>query len=104
MGLGTWSLSAYIKGRVKNVIEFISDFEEAVIRYAQDYNVDGVICGHIHTATVRQIGAIDYHNTGDWLESCTALVEDFEGTIKLIRQVDSRKGASDFDQEAVGVQ
>lgn len=85
MGLGNWSLSAYVKGRVKNVHNFISEFERAAVRYSQAYAVDGVVCGHIHSATVRKIGAVDYYNTGDWVESCTALVEDFDGTMKLIR-------------------
>jgi UDP-2,3-diacylglucosamine pyrophosphatase LpxH len=87
MGLGNWSLSAYVKGSVKNVLKFIGDFEEAAVRYSQAYTVDGVVCGHIHSATVRKIGTVDYYNTGDWVESCTALVEDFVGTIKLIRNV-----------------
>jgi UDP-2,3-diacylglucosamine pyrophosphatase LpxH len=85
IGLGDWSLSAYVKGRVKNVLNFISDFEEAAVRYSGSYAVDGVVCGHIHSATVRKIGTVDYYNTGDWVESCTALVEDFDGTMKLIR-------------------
>jgi UDP-2,3-diacylglucosamine pyrophosphatase LpxH len=84
LGLGNWSLSGYVKGRVKNVTNFIGDFEEAVVRYSRAHDVDGVVCGHIHTATVRRVGAVDYYNAGDWVESCTALVEDFDGTIKLI--------------------
>lgn len=87
MGLGNWSLSEYVKGNVKNVTKFIGDFEEAAVRYSQAHNVDGVVCGHIHAAKVRKVGAVDYYNAGDWVESCTALVEDFEGTIKLIRGV-----------------
>jgi UDP-2,3-diacylglucosamine pyrophosphatase LpxH len=88
MGLGNWSLSAYVKGSVKNVLNFIGDFEKAAVRYSQAYAVDGVVCGHIHSATARKIGAVDYYNTGDWVESCTALVEDFDGSIKLIRNAD----------------
>lgn len=104
LGFEPWSLSAYVKGRVRNVARFISNFEEAVVRYAHDYNVDGVICGHIHTATVRKIGAINYYNTGDWIESCTALVEDHDGTIKLIRHTGfrARERAGDPDRESVG--
>ncbi|MBV9998442.1 MAG: UDP-2,3-diacylglucosamine diphosphatase [Verrucomicrobia bacterium] len=105
LGLEPWSLSAYVKGRVRNVATFISNFEEAVVRYAQDYKVDGVICGHLHTATVRRIGATEYYNTGDWIESCTALVEDCDGTIKLIRQAAEtrpREHAADLDRESVG--
>ena len=87
MGLGNWSLSAYVKGSVKNVLNFIGDFERAAVGYSQAHAVDGVVCGHIHSATIRKIDTVDYYNTGDWVESCTALVEDFDGTIKLIRNV-----------------
>ena len=66
-GLGYWSLSAYVKTEVKNVVGFISDFEEAVVRYARDYDVDGVLCGHIHTAAIREIQGVAYYNAGDWL-------------------------------------
>ena len=85
IGRGDWSLSAYVKGRVKNVLNFIADFEEAAVRYSRAYAVKGVVCGHIHSANARKIGAVDYYNAGDWVENCTALVEDFNGTIKLIR-------------------
>jgi len=84
LGLDHWSLSAYVKAEVKNVVSFIGQFEEAVVRYAKDYDVDGVLCGHIHTASVRNIGGIEYFNTGDWVESCTAIVEHYDGRIELI--------------------
>lgn len=84
LGLGHWSLSAYVKAEVKNVVSFIGKFEESVVRYARDFDVDGVLCGHIHTASVRRIGEIEYFNTGDWVESCTALVEHFDGTMELL--------------------
>jgi len=74
-----WSLSAYMKMRVKNAVQFICDFEEAVAHAARDMGVDGVVCGHIHCAEIRQIGDVTYYNDGDWVESCTALVEDFTG-------------------------
>jgi len=83
-GFGHWSLSAYVKAEVKNVVSFIGKFEEAVVRYAKDFHVDGVICGHIHTSSIRQIGEIEYFNTGDWVESCTAIVENYDGTMELI--------------------
>ena len=86
-GTRNWSLSAYVKGSVKNVLNFIGDFERAAVGYSQAHAVDGVVCGHIHSATIRKIDTVDYYNTGDWVESCTALVEDFDGTIKLIRNV-----------------
>ena len=86
LGLGHWSLSAYVKAEVKNVVGFIGQFEESVVRYARDFDVDGVLCGHIHTASVRTIGGVEYFNTGDWVESCTAIVEHYDGTMQLLRQ------------------
>ena len=79
-----WSLSAFLKRRVKRAVEFVGRFEEAVAREARTHGVDGVICGHIHTAEMRRIGHIHYCNTGDWVESCTALVEHADGTLDLI--------------------
>lgn len=84
LGYEYWSLSAYVKNEVKNVVSFIGDFENAVVRYAQDFQVDAVLCGHIHHAAIRKIGLIDYYNSGDWVESCTALVEKFDGSIELL--------------------
>jgi UDP-2,3-diacylglucosamine pyrophosphatase LpxH len=83
-GLGYWSLSAYVKAEVKNVVSFISRFEEAVVRYARDFDVDGVLCGHIHTATIREIHGVHYYNAGDWVESCTAIVECYDGSMELL--------------------
>ena len=86
-GLQPWSLSAYAKAKVKNVVNFIGQFEEAVVRYARDYDVDGVLCGHIHTASVRTVGGTEYYNTGDWVESCSAIVEHYDGRLELIHPV-----------------
>ncbi|MGH8046430.1 MAG: UDP-2,3-diacylglucosamine diphosphatase, partial [Chthoniobacterales bacterium] len=83
-GLGYWSLSAYVKAEVKNVVSFIGKFEEAIVRYARQRDVDGVLCGHIHTAAARRIEGIDYYNTGDWVESGTAIVEHTDGRLELI--------------------
>jgi UDP-2,3-diacylglucosamine pyrophosphatase LpxH len=79
-----WSLSSYMKKRVKNAVAFISEFEEAVAREAQERNFDGVICGHIHSAEIRKIGDITYYNDGDWVESCTALTEASDGTLAIL--------------------
>ncbi|MFM5885704.1 MAG: UDP-2,3-diacylglucosamine diphosphatase [Novosphingobium sp.] len=79
-----WSLSSYLKKRVKNAVAFIGEFEEAVAHAARERHVDGVVCGHIHCAEIRQIGGVTYYNDGDWVESCTALVEDFNGTIAIV--------------------
>jgi UDP-2,3-diacylglucosamine pyrophosphatase LpxH len=83
-GLGHWSLSAYVKAEVKNVVSFIGKFEESVVRFARDHGVDAVLCGHIHTAAVREIEGITYYNCGDWVESRTAMVEHFDGRIELL--------------------
>lgn len=83
-GLGYWSLSAYVKAEVKNVVSFIGRFEEAVVRYARDFDVDGVLCGHIHTAAIREIHGVAYYNSGDWVESCTAIVERYDGSMELL--------------------
>jgi UDP-2,3-diacylglucosamine pyrophosphatase LpxH len=79
-----WSLSAYLKNRVKKAVEFISHFEGAVVREARMRNCIGVICGHIHTPDDRLIEGIHYLNDGDWVESCTALVEHADGTFEII--------------------
>jgi UDP-2,3-diacylglucosamine pyrophosphatase LpxH len=83
-GLGYWSLSAYAKKRVKDAVSFIGKFEEEVVHYATKYSVDAVLCGHIHSAAIRQIGTITYYNCGDWVESCSALVERENGLIELV--------------------
>jgi UDP-2,3-diacylglucosamine pyrophosphatase LpxH len=85
LGLRSWSLSAYVKAEVKNVVSFIGQFEEAVVRYARDFDVDAVLCGHIHTAAEREIHGVMYYNTGDWVESCTAFVEHFDGRMELLK-------------------
>ncbi|MGA2222149.1 MAG: UDP-2,3-diacylglucosamine diphosphatase [Verrucomicrobiia bacterium] len=83
LGLGYWSLSAYAKRRVKNAVSYISQFQEAVVRYAEMYDADGIVCGHIHTPAIRNIRGVAYYNCGDWVENSTALVENFDGTIRL---------------------
>jgi UDP-2,3-diacylglucosamine pyrophosphatase LpxH len=83
-GRGYWSLSAYAKKRVKDAVNFIGEFEKAVVRYAERERVDAVLCGHIHSAAIRQIGAVTYYNCGDWVETCSALVENHDGRIELL--------------------
>jgi len=83
-GLGYWSLSAYAKKRVKDAVSFIGKFEEAVVHYAKKFNVDVVLCGHIHSVSIRQIGDVTYYNCGDWVETCSALVEDYTGKIEIV--------------------
>jgi UDP-2,3-diacylglucosamine pyrophosphatase LpxH len=84
MGLGYWSLSQHVKKSVKNAVSFVGRFEDAVARYAKEHEVSGVVCGHIHTPVIRRIGDFDYYNTGDWVESCTALVEHPDGRMELV--------------------
>lgn len=84
LGLGYWSFSAYLKNRVKKAVAFIGAYEEAVAGEARRHGADGIICGHIHHAADRQIGDIHYLNCGDWVESCTAIVESRRGELRLI--------------------
>jgi UDP-2,3-diacylglucosamine pyrophosphatase LpxH len=83
-GLGYWSLSAYAKQRVKDAVSFIGKFEAAVAHYAERYHVDAVLCGHIHSAAIREFGNVTYYNGGDWVESCTALVEGDDGILSML--------------------
>jgi UDP-2,3-diacylglucosamine pyrophosphatase LpxH len=90
LGFSYWSLSAYLKLKVKNAVQFIGDFERAVAEEARKRGVDGVVCGHIHHAEIRDIGGIVYCNDGDWVESCTALVEHFDGRLEILRWAEER--------------
>ena len=85
LGFPYWSLSAYLKYKVKNAVEYISNYEKAVVAEARRRGADGVICGHIHCAEIRRIDAILYCNDGDWVESCTALVEHLDGSLEVLR-------------------
>jgi UDP-2,3-diacylglucosamine pyrophosphatase LpxH len=84
LGLPYWSLSAALKRKVKRAVEYISSFETAVVHEARKRGVDGVICGHIHTPQMRTIAGIHYCNDGDWVESCSALVEHLDGRLEII--------------------
>jgi UDP-2,3-diacylglucosamine pyrophosphatase LpxH len=88
LGLGYWSLSAYLKYRVKSAVAFIGAFEEAVATEARRAGVDGVICGHIHHPSDRRFAGIHYLNCGDWVESCTAIVETHAGELRVIHWSD----------------
>jgi UDP-2,3-diacylglucosamine pyrophosphatase LpxH len=79
-----WSLSAHLKRKVKNAVQYVSSFEEALAHEALSRGMDGIVCGHIHCAEIRQIGEITYYNDGDWVESCTALAEDSRGEISIV--------------------
>lgn len=84
LGFSYWSLAAFLKHRVKNAVQYISNFEEAVAHEAARQGVDGVVCGHIHRAEIARHHGIDYFNCGDWVESCTALVEHPDGTMEIL--------------------
>ncbi|MFC5553361.1 UDP-2,3-diacylglucosamine diphosphatase [Methylobacterium iners] len=84
LGLAYWSLSAWAKLKVKNAVNFIGKFEELLAAEAKRVGADGVICGHIHHAANRQIGGLTYLNTGDWVESCTAIVEHYDGRMEVL--------------------
>jgi UDP-2,3-diacylglucosamine pyrophosphatase LpxH len=84
-GLPYWSLSAWLKHKVKNAVEYICRYEETVAAEARKRGVDGVVCGHIHHAEIRMIGDVLYLNDGDWVESCSALVEDARGNMEILR-------------------
>jgi UDP-2,3-diacylglucosamine pyrophosphatase LpxH len=84
LGYPYWSLSAYAKHKVKSAVNFISEFEQAVAHETRRRQFDGVVCGHIHKAEIKDIDGVTYYNTGDWVESCTALVEHDDGRMELI--------------------
>lgn len=81
---GYWSLAGYAKRKVKSAVSFIYDFEDSVIRAVRERGVDGVICGHIHAAAMKQVDGLTYINCGDWVDSCTGIVEHVDGRLELI--------------------
>jgi UDP-2,3-diacylglucosamine pyrophosphatase LpxH len=85
LGMPYWSLSAYLKLKVKKAVNFISDFEVAVANEARKLGYQGVVCGHIHHAEIRDIDGILYCNDGDWVESCSALVEHADGRLEILK-------------------
>jgi UDP-2,3-diacylglucosamine pyrophosphatase LpxH len=87
-GMSYWSISAYLKKKVKNAVNFVSAFENVVILAAKRHHVQGVVCGHIHQAEMRVIDGILYCNDGDWVESCTALVEHLDGHLEILHWID----------------
>jgi len=84
MGFGYWSLSKYLKHKVKKALDFVFQFEITLTDYVRKRGYDGVICGHIHTPEIKTINGITYMNDGDWVESCSALVEHYDGRWEII--------------------
>ncbi len=81
---GYWSLAGYAKRRVKTALQFIFDFEDSVIRHARERGLDGVICGHIHWAALKEVDGLTYANCGDWVDSCSAIVEHADGRLEVV--------------------
>lgn len=96
LGYEYWSLSAYLKHKVKNAVQYIARFEETMADMARHRGVDGIICGHIHHAELRRFGSIWYANDGDWVESCTALAEHADGRLEVLYWTEQH---SDWEQD-----
>jgi UDP-2,3-diacylglucosamine pyrophosphatase LpxH len=94
LGLPYWSLSAYLKHKVKKALNYVTDFEAAVAHEARRRGHHGVVCGHIHRAEMRDIDGILYCNDGDWVESRTALVEHHDGRLELVKWIEAPDGSS----------
>lgn len=90
-GYPYWSLSSFLKMKAKKAVEFIASFEHALVEEAQKRELDGVICGHIHNAEIKDIEGITYCNDGDWVESCTALVEHMDGRLEILNWAEIRQ-------------
>jgi len=112
-GKEPYSLSKVIKARVKSAVSYISRFEESVVKYARKRDCDGFICGHIHTAADRMIDGMRYLNSGDWVESCTAIVEredgrmevlDFDSFAKLVGESVKMSDADDLESDAKNIE
>lgn len=84
LGFGYWSLSRFLKKQVKRAVDFIFEFETTLANYCRKKGYDGVICGHIHTPEIKMIDGIIYMNDGDWVESCSALVEHWDGRWEIV--------------------
>jgi UDP-2,3-diacylglucosamine pyrophosphatase LpxH len=90
LGFTYWSLSAWAKNRVKQAVNHMGRFEEVLAMEARREGVDGIVCGHIHQAAITGRGGVAYMNSGDWVESCTALVEHLDGRFEIVRWLDEK--------------
>ena len=100
-GFGYWSLAGYIKGRVKGANEAIKRYQHAAIKYAKQKGADGIICGHIHQPDVQMINGYLYCNDGDWIENCTLLAENLDGSIELIYWTETIQSITQFEHISV---
>lgn len=90
LGLPHWSLSAYLKNKTKEAVSYLGDFEQLITEYCHKQKADGVICGHIHKAVIKEVNGIEYMNDGDWVESCTALVEHHDGRWEILNWLEQK--------------
>jgi UDP-2,3-diacylglucosamine pyrophosphatase LpxH len=95
MGFGYFSLSKFLKYKVKKAVDFVFKFEENLANYCKKRGFDGVICGHIHHAEIKEINGVTYMNDGDWVESCTALVEHWDGRWEIVTWTKERDDVVD---------
>ena len=93
-GFGYWSLSSFVKQKAKQAVNFIHNFEDSVIGEAINRGYDGVICGHIHKENIKDVNGKIYMNCGDWVESCTAIVEHNDGKFEVIRWIDENNNSN----------
>ena len=99
---GYWSLAGYAKRKVKSAVNFIYDFEDSIIHAVRERGLDGVVCGHIHSAAIKDVGSLLYVNCGDWVDSCTAIVEHVDGRLELIEwRPDLRRAISQAEEASV---
>ncbi|WP_296523959.1 UDP-2,3-diacylglucosamine diphosphatase [Rhodoplanes sp.] len=103
LGFGYWSFSKWAKLKVKNAVNYIGDFEKTLAAEAQHHAVDGVICGHIHHATMHDGFGVHYINCGDWVESCTAVAEHFDGRFEIITWT-QREQSIEPERETIAAQ
>jgi len=96
---GYWSLAGYAKRKVKSAVSFVFDFEDSVIHSVRDRGLNGVICGHIHSAAIKDVGDLLYVNCGDWVDSCTAIVEHLGGRLELIEWQGTSNSQTENDRE-----
>ncbi len=90
LNLPHWSLSQYLKNKTKEAVSYVNNFEDLITDYCRKQKADGVICGHVHRAEIKTINGIDYMNDGDWVESCTALVEHHDGRWEIINWLEQK--------------
>ena len=103
LGMSYWSFSSWAKGRVKHAVNFISAFQDVVAEEARRHEVDGIICGHIHHAAIAEIGGVRYINTGDWVESCTAIAENHDGSFEIISWAKQTERSGEPEDDVVPI-